>query len=515
MGVLFQSRPSADNAWDAADRPLIIGGLVVVIAVLLACSVLVGLAALDVWSGVIVFLVIASAGVPVLRWVARQEGDPWLFKVLYGGLIAKLAMSMVRYFVIFVVYDGNGDAGVYHEAGTTFARRFAEGIPIHPLPVISSFPVETQWIGDITGVVYTITSPSAYAGFFVFSAICYAGQVLILRGFRAAVPEGDHRRFAVLVLLLPSLLFWPSSLGKEAIMIGCLGLVIYGGALLLAPRPKLRGAAFFALGTVPLAFIRPHIAYMSFAALGLAVALGIIGGGGLSGASVRGRAVRISGLVVLLALSSFVGTRMAERFADDTGSSSTQSTLAGTTAATSQGGSEFRPLQISNPAHLPLGVPSVVFRPLPWEARSVNALIAAVEGLLLLGLFAASWRRLLTFPLLALRRPFLVFVGAYVVVFSVGFSYVANFGILARQRTQMLPMVLVLLALPPARWVQQRGTARRHLVFGTEAASAVARSVPAAGRRAPDVAIGARPDSVVGVNGARDAGTAERAAWPS
>lgn len=447
MGTL-RDRTRSDNSWDPSDRPFIIGGLLLVAAVLVTFSLLLGLAALDVWSGIIVFLVIVSASVPVLRWVSRTEGDPWLFKIMYSALIVKLLFSLVRYFFIFVVYGGNGDAGVYHEAGSEFARRFAAGEPIHPLPVISNFPVETQWIGDVVGVFYTVTSPSAYAGFFFFSTLCFAGQVLIFRGFKVAVPEGDHRRMALLVLFLPSLLFWPSSLGKEAIMVACIGLVAYGGALLLAPRPQLRGIGFFALGLSALAFVRPHIAYMSVGALGLAMAVAVISGQrGPTGVTVKARLLRAVALVAVLGLASFAATRMGSALSggEDGG---TASTLQAASAQTAQGGSEFVPMSITTPLQVPGGVVSVLFRPFPWEARSVNALIAAAEGILLLGLFVASWRRLLSFPSLAMRRPFLVFAGAYVMVFAIGFSYLANFGILARQRTQMLPMVMVLLALP-------------------------------------------------------------------
>ncbi len=90
------------------------------------------------------------------------------------------------------------------------------------------------------------------------------------------------------------------------------------------------------------------------------------------------------------------------------------------------------------------------FRPFPWEAGNLNGLIAAAEGLLLLGLFALSWRRLLSLPRLALRRPFLVFSLSYVLLFAIGFSFIANFGILARQRSQALAILLVVLALPKA-----------------------------------------------------------------
>jgi hypothetical protein len=39
---------------------------------------------------------------------------------------------------------------------------------------------------------------------------------------------------------------------------------------------------------------------------------------------------------------------------------------------------------------------------------------------------------------------------AYSAMFVVGFSSIANFGILARQRVQLYPLLLVLLAVRPA-----------------------------------------------------------------
>lgn len=458
MGWSIRGASAVHNQWDPADKPLLLGGLAAVGALLAACSILLGLAAIDVWSGVLVFLAIISLSVPMLRWVARKEGDPWLFKVFYTALIAKLAASLLRYFVIFVVYAGNGDAGVYSEAGVAFARRLRDGRPIHPLPVVSSFPRESHWIADITGVVYAVTGPSAYAGFFVFSLLCFWGQVVMVRALKAAVPEADYRRYALLVMFLPSLLFWPSSIGKEALLIGCLGLVIYGGALLLAPKPRLAGIGWFGLGLAVLALVRPHIAYMSIGALGVAVGVGALRSERIAG-TLRGRAVRLIGLAVLLGAASVTGTMVSQRFAADeqrAGSASTQATLQATLAQTSTGGSEFVPPAITNPTELPLGVASVLFRPMVWEARSVNALIAATEGVLLLGLFAVSWRRVGAFFKLVLRRPFLVFALGYVLVFAVGFSYLANFGILARQRTQMMPMVLVLLAIPAAGALRDR-----------------------------------------------------------
>lgn len=441
---------STDNRWDPDDVPFIVGGVCFVAVLLALFSFMLDFSALDVWTGLIVGLVLVGGSVPIFRWVARREGDdPWLFKVLFAALLAHMVFSMLRFAMIFVVYKGSADAGIYHEAGAIFARRLRDGQPLHPISIVNGFPVESQRIGDVTGIIYSITGPSVYAGFLIFSYICFWGQVMIVRAFKAAVPEGDHRRFALLVLFLPSLMFWPSSIGKEALMIGCLGVIVYGGALLLAPKPRLIGAVYFVVGSLLVLLVRPHVAVMSIAALVVAMAIGVIAGGMAGEQAGRGRALRIVGLVVLVALAGFASTRlssMLNEFGDDTG---TAGALSGTLDQTSIGNSEFVPAAITGPTRVPMGVVSVLFRPFPWEARNMNSLLAAAESLLLLGLLAVGWRRVLSFPALALKRPFLVFCAGYILLFSIGFSFIGNFGILARQRVQVIPIVLVLLALPP------------------------------------------------------------------
>lgn len=441
----------SDSAFgDAADAPLVIGGLIVVTVLLGAFSFMLDASALDVWTGLIVFLVLLSVSVPLLRWVARKEEDPWLFKVLFGALVLHLVFAMIRYFVIFVVYRGNGDAGIYHEAGAIFSRRLRDGDPLHPIALVENFPVESQRIGDFVGIFYTVTGPSAYAGFFLFTYLCFWGQVLVVRAFKVAVPEGDYRRLALLVLFLPSLLFWPASIGKEALMIACLGVIVYGGALLLAPRPKLRGGVYFVLGTVLILLIRPHVALMSIGGLGLALAVGLLAGfrGDGAGGSGRGRAFRLVGLVAVIVLAGVGSTRLGETFKENADGSTAG--LEQATSQTSRGGSEFTPSAVTGPTKLPGGLVTVFFRPFPWEARNLNSLIAGGESLILMVLFALSWRRLMSLPRLALRRPFLIFCAVYVLLFAIAFSYLANFGILARQRVQVVPVLLVFLALPKA-----------------------------------------------------------------
>jgi hypothetical protein len=66
--------------------------------------------------------------------------------------------------------------------------------------------------------------------------------------------------------------------------------------------------------------------------------------------------------------------------------------------------------------------------------------------LLILG--AASFTRLLRLPKLIFQVPYVAYVVTYTIMFVIAFSSIGNFGILTRQRTQVLPLVVVLLALP-------------------------------------------------------------------
>jgi hypothetical protein len=57
------------------------------------------------------------------------------------------------------------------------------------------------------------------------------------------------------------------------------------------------------------------------------------------------------------------------------------------------------------------------------------------------------------------RLPYVTFVVVYGVLFVIAFSSFGNFGILARERCQLLPFFLVLLAVPGVRSRRARGPA--------------------------------------------------------
>jgi hypothetical protein len=122
------------------------------------------------------------------------------------------------------------------------------------------------------------------------------------------------------------------------------------------------------------------------------------------------------------------------------------------TRRTGQGGSTFdAPSAIGSPAKLPLAIVTVFFRPFPFEAHNAQVAVTALESTLLLCLLLSRRRGVWQALRHPRRRPYVAFVAVYSLLFVFAFSTISNFGILARERTQVLPFFLVLLAIPALR----------------------------------------------------------------
>lgn len=398
-------------------------------------------ASYDVWGGILVGVAVVLVNASLVRAATRRE-DPRLARLIALALYLKLAAAVVRYGVAFGLYDGSIDAASYHDTGALLAPAFRAGdftADIGPV-------VGTGFIEILTGVVYVFTGPTTVGGFLVFSALGFWGLYFFYRAFRLAVPEGDPFRYACLVLLLPSLLFWPSSIGKEAWMTLTLGLAALGAARILTRH---RGGFVVTIaGLGGMAMVRPHVSML--------VLIGLFGAYVLrrapSGRSLAGPFGKLAGIVVLgVAVAVLLGSVRDFLGLDEFDEESVQLVLQETSARTSEAGSTFRSSTDLNPSRFPSALTSVLFRPFPWEARNAQAFIAAAEGLVLVGLFVAGrWRIVSAFRQM-LRTPYVTFCVIYSVLFVYAFSGFSNFGILTRQRVQVFPFVLVLLAVPALR----------------------------------------------------------------
>ncbi|MFJ1757969.1 hypothetical protein [Kitasatospora sp. NPDC088134] len=447
------SRTLAVRARAAArrTRPTWVAGAVVVGYVTVFVLAMVH-SSYDTWGALLVAPALMAIGTPILARVAAGNPEPAVFRLLLVAMAAKLACAFPRYLMAFVLYGGAADAKMYHTRGADLARYLDTADLSTGLHYDLGMKVAgTGFVIIVTGVVYAITGPTLVGGFLVFSWMGFWGLLLFWRALQIAYPEADSRRYAKLVFFLPSLLFWPSSIGKDAWMMFCLGLTTYGVARLL----ERRFGAFvcIALGSLGTAMVRPHVTVLAGAGLSVAYLL-------------RKRPEQVSALgplrtvvsVVVLGAGVMLMLQQVSTFfgTNGTGGDAVNQVLSETSRRTSQGDSvinaaaaeDAAPAFSLNPARLPVSVISVLFRPFPFEASNVQNLIQSVECFALLVMFVRAWPQLARIPKLFVRRSYVAFTVVYTLLFCWAFSTINNMGILSRERVQVLPLVLVLLAVP-------------------------------------------------------------------
>jgi len=117
---------------------------------------------------------------------------------------------------------------------------------------------------------------------------------------------------------------------------------------------------------------------------------------------------------------------------------------------TSKGGSDFTPTIADSPIRFPMAAVTVLFRPFLFEVHNTQSGLVALESTVLIILFLIRFRWAFAALKSWRRQPYVVFCLTYVVLFIIGFSSFANFGILARERVQLYPILLVLISIPPA-----------------------------------------------------------------
>lgn len=412
------------------------------VAYLILLSLAMSTVSYDIWAALVLAPVLAALTLPLIRNVVGKD-DPTMIRLISLAFVAKLAGSAVRYFVTFELYDEAADALGYHEAGSRIAEGYWEGTLAAALEADVPELTGTPFIRVVTGVFYVFTGPSLLGGFLLFGFLSFIGMLLFYRALRVAYPAADHRRYAVLLFFLPTLLYWPSSIGKEAWMVLTLGLATYGVALVLTHQ--LAGYAYAGIGLIGTAMVRPHMTALVFAALAFAY---IMRRRSWS-ESASGPFGKLAGIVVLLLVGGVVLSQAAAFFdLDELDPESVDTVLEYTEQQSSQGGSEFDSVRPQGPADYPAAFMAVLFRPYVWEANSAQMMVAAAEAMTLLVLFMKSWRRLARMPTTLFRVPYVAYCVAFTVMFTLAFSSISNFGNMTRQRTQVFPYVLVLLAIP-------------------------------------------------------------------
>jgi hypothetical protein len=239
--------------------------------------------------------------------------------------------------------------------------------------------------------------------------------------------NGFSKRLATIIIFLPSVSFWSSSIGKDAISFLAMGLALWA-ALQLHRRVKLMVLALFLMLAV-----RPHIASLMLIALAVSVMFdrntNIIKRIFLGIFSIAGAAVMIPFALQYAGVSD---PSSAEGLMDYVENRQSYNMDGG-------GG-----VDIANMS-LPMQLFTYMFRPLIFEARSITTLAAALDNLILLYLFIAG-----TYALLKKKSQNFTenrkFMWVYVILTWIVLAMTtANLGIAMRQKWMFAPMLIFLL----------------------------------------------------------------------
>jgi hypothetical protein len=251
-----------------------------------------------------------------------------------------------------------------------------------------------------------------------------------------------------LLFFFPSLLYWPSSIGKEAWMLFALGVASYGVARMLTAR-SWSGWGIAVLGLWLASLVRPHVAGM--------LGLGLVAGflllplrRDLRSLAPVAKAVGVAAVAVLaVVLVQRTGEFLGRT--DVISASGIVSEFEEVSEASDYGGSQFEPTIVRSPLDVPPAIVTVLFRPFVTEANNAQALAAAVESgfLLVFSLLRIRW--LLAAVKSVRRQAYVAFAFVYTGLFVIAFASFPNFGLLARERVQLLPLYFVLLSIPMPR----------------------------------------------------------------
>lgn len=413
------------------------------------------------WIG---FIVISALALIAAAIAGARQFSPWPQRLLLAAIGLRILGSTVRYQILFDFYKGFGDAVRYYNEGLLLA----DSIRTFQITPFSAeyWAAAGSWWGTsflikLSGLVLSIIGPTMRGTFLVFSLLAFLGLLALAAAFRNVQPGSRSLIYATWIFFWPSLWFWPSSLGKESVLMLAMGLATLGYA---GKGGNIRWPLFAAgLG---LAFcIRPHVA----AVLAIA-ALGAHWLGTWDRVTPRRVLEALAAVILVIVALSGMATQFGLQPFDVEGM---QQFVVTHSVQTLQGGSNIGVAPISG-GGIPLAFVNIWMRPFLWETHNATSLFAAIELLLFWWLIwyrrrtirvaLKNWRR---HRLLRFALPLIV---VYTLMIGLAFG---NLGLIARQRAPIFPfMFMIVLAAPdPRAAAGRKGDApRREAVARAKAA---------------------------------------------
>lgn len=372
-------------------------------------------------------------------------------KILALGLLIKFVGIGIRLWFAEGVY-GYGDSERYARAGNEVAQLIRAG----------QFSAATGGIDDgtrytevLTGFIFLLTGASWWGVSIFFGLFAVVGLLLFYRAFRIAFPTSDARIYLVALLFFPSLVFWPSTIGKEALLVLSSGVIVYGVALVLVQK-RMIGLLPLALGFVFAFPLREPVALAMVAGFVPAIMLM------RPRPTIGGRFAKLALMATVLVLAPLFFLSVLRSL--DVENPSLDAIISRVVTQTNRDydsatGSNYDVLVPTDPLWVPTGMVTVLVRPFPWETKNVQAMLQSFDGVLTGAVIFISLFRLYKYGGDFRSRSFLIYLLGTSIALMLVLGVLGNFGLLARQRTVVMPFVLMLLAIPgpPRREPASRG----------------------------------------------------------
>jgi hypothetical protein len=359
---------------------------------------------------------------------------------------------------VFTFYYGWGDMLHYFHRGRGLAA-YVEYDLVHHFPQMIdlllqrdvSIPVRINGAGESTGSMIAVgglismVTSSPWAGSVFVSTLSAAGQACMWTGLRELVPPERHKQAMWSVLMVPSVVFWSSSLLKETFALIGIGVVILAAGQIRRGK-ALQGGVLVVIGIYVIGLFKSYVLFP------LALAAGIYGYWSRS-ASRGGVTLRpiqlLGGAVATVALVSLLGALFPKYSVENVSESIEDQQTA---SLSTHGGSDFRsadpdvdegpPGAAGLAAEAPYTIMTALLRPFFFEARSAMMLINSLETSLILYFVIMAFVKTGRVELLRWlwRSPDIIASVAFVLLFSfaVGLA-TTNLGTLSRYRLPMMP----------------------------------------------------------------------------
>jgi hypothetical protein len=389
------------------------------------------------WFG---FILVFVFGLIICVAAVSSQFPKRVRQILMFGFIVHAFGSIVRFIVLYGYYDG-GDAGRYYRYGLKYARMLwsLDFSIFEPAHMELSRWWGTQTTMWISGLVITFIGPSKTGGFLFFGILAFIALALFCKVFEKNFPNSDLKKYMAWLLFWPSLWFWPSSIGKDALVLLATALVIYGFTR------KTSGIKWgsLVLGIALAGIIRPQVAGILIVSVGVAH--------WISPGRQWGAVHYFQGLLLLIVLSLVVRHGLSSVGIEEFDIDDFQGYVEHVSQQSSVGGSA-----IGTPGFTALGIPlaivNILFRPFPWESGNPLSAAASLEMVVFWSLIflrrrriialAAQWR---THKLLRLAVPL-----TFLYVIALGMA-AGNLGIIARQRIHVMPLLFIWLEAIPVQ----------------------------------------------------------------